>query len=124
MRDKYHIYFTAEERRVVINSLIDLRNDLILHVVRFGNFIAEVIAITQRMTMLDFALLAHCLFVSVLIFVAHEGVVDLLADFRGNAVDLCVVGPGFLVSPQCVVEYLDFHSLVLSAGAELRKDET
>lgn len=29
MRDKYHIYLTAEERRVVINSLIDLRNDLI-----------------------------------------------------------------------------------------------
>lgn len=30
MRDKYHIYLTAEERRAVINSLIDLRNDLIL----------------------------------------------------------------------------------------------
>ena len=30
MRDKYHIYLTAEERRVVINSLIELRNDLIL----------------------------------------------------------------------------------------------
>lgn len=29
MRDKYHIYLTAEERRAVINSLIDLRNDLI-----------------------------------------------------------------------------------------------
>lgn len=29
MRDTYHIYLTAEERRVVINSLIDLRNDLI-----------------------------------------------------------------------------------------------
>ena len=29
MREKYHIYLTAEERRVVINSLIDLRNDLI-----------------------------------------------------------------------------------------------
>ena len=29
MRAKYHIYLTAEERRVVINSLIDLRNDLI-----------------------------------------------------------------------------------------------
>ena len=29
MRDKYHIYLTAEERRSVINSLIDLRNDLI-----------------------------------------------------------------------------------------------
>lgn len=28
MRDKY-IYLTAEERRAVINSLIDLRNDLI-----------------------------------------------------------------------------------------------
>ena len=28
MRDKYHIYLTAEERRAVINSLIDLRNDL------------------------------------------------------------------------------------------------
>lgn len=26
---KYHIYLTAEERRAVINSLIDLRNDLI-----------------------------------------------------------------------------------------------
>ena len=29
MRDKYHIYLTAEERRAVINSMIDLRNDLI-----------------------------------------------------------------------------------------------
>ena len=29
MRAKYHIYLTAEERRVVINSLIELRNDLI-----------------------------------------------------------------------------------------------
>ena len=29
MKTKYHIYFTAEERRAVINSLIDLRNDLI-----------------------------------------------------------------------------------------------
>ena len=29
MKTKYHIYLTAEERRVVINSLIDLRNDLI-----------------------------------------------------------------------------------------------
>ena len=29
MRAKYHIFLTAEERRAVINSLIDLRNDLI-----------------------------------------------------------------------------------------------
>ena len=29
MRAKYHIYLIAEERRVVINSLIDLRNNLI-----------------------------------------------------------------------------------------------
>ena len=29
MIDKFHIYLTAEERRVVIHSLIDLRNDLI-----------------------------------------------------------------------------------------------
>ena len=29
MRDKYHIYLTGEERSAVINSLIDLRNDLI-----------------------------------------------------------------------------------------------
>lgn len=26
---KYHIYLTPSERRIVINSLIDLRNDLI-----------------------------------------------------------------------------------------------
>jgi hypothetical protein len=26
---KYHIYLTLDERRTVINSLIDLRNDLI-----------------------------------------------------------------------------------------------
>ena len=26
---KYYIYLTADERRTVINSLIDLRNDLI-----------------------------------------------------------------------------------------------
>lgn len=29
MKTKYQIYLTAEERRVVINSLIDLRNNLI-----------------------------------------------------------------------------------------------
>ena len=29
MRDNYHIYLTGEERRAVINSLIELRNDLI-----------------------------------------------------------------------------------------------
>ena len=27
---KYHIYLTHDERRTVINSLIDLRNDLLL----------------------------------------------------------------------------------------------
>ena len=26
---KYHFYLTQDERRIVINSLIDLRNDLI-----------------------------------------------------------------------------------------------
>ena len=26
---KYHLYLTTDERRTVINSLIDLRNDLI-----------------------------------------------------------------------------------------------
>lgn len=30
MRDKYHLYLTNEERRAVIGSLIDLRNDLLL----------------------------------------------------------------------------------------------
>ena len=29
MKAQYHIYLTAEERRIVINSLIDLRNSLI-----------------------------------------------------------------------------------------------
>ena len=29
MRAKYHIYLTAEERRAVINSLIELRHDVI-----------------------------------------------------------------------------------------------
>ena len=29
MKTKYYIYLTAEERWAVINSLIDLRNDLI-----------------------------------------------------------------------------------------------
>lgn len=29
MKTKYHIYLIGEERRAVINSLIDLRNDLI-----------------------------------------------------------------------------------------------
>ena len=28
---KYHIYLTPDERRTVINSLIDLRNGLISH---------------------------------------------------------------------------------------------
>lgn len=27
---KYHIYLTPDERRTIINSLIELRNDLIL----------------------------------------------------------------------------------------------
>ena len=31
MRDKYHIYLTAEERRAVINSLIDLRNRAVIN---------------------------------------------------------------------------------------------
>lgn len=30
MKTKYHIYLTAEGHRAVINSLIDLRNELIL----------------------------------------------------------------------------------------------
>ena len=42
MRDKYHIYLTAEERRAVINSLIDLRNDLILRV-KYTDVIDELI---------------------------------------------------------------------------------
>ena len=29
MKTKYHIYLTGEQRSAVINSLIDLRNDLI-----------------------------------------------------------------------------------------------
>ena len=29
MKTKYHIHLTAEERRAVINRLIDLRNNLI-----------------------------------------------------------------------------------------------
>ena len=29
MKTKYHIYLTAEKRRAVINSLIELRNDFI-----------------------------------------------------------------------------------------------
>ena len=29
MKTKYHIYLTGEERIAVVNSLIDLRNDLI-----------------------------------------------------------------------------------------------
>ena len=28
-KTKYHLYLTPDERRTVINSLIDLRNDLI-----------------------------------------------------------------------------------------------
>ena len=28
-KQKYHLYLTPDERRTVINSLIDLRNDLI-----------------------------------------------------------------------------------------------
>ena len=31
-KNKYHLYLTPDERRTVINSLIDLRNDLILRV--------------------------------------------------------------------------------------------
>ena len=42
MRDKYHIYLTAEARRAVINSLIDLRNDLISRG-KYANVIDELI---------------------------------------------------------------------------------
>ena len=31
MSDKYHLYLTNEERRVVISSLIELRNRLLFH---------------------------------------------------------------------------------------------
>lgn len=31
MRDKYNLYLTSEERRAVINSLIELRNRLLCH---------------------------------------------------------------------------------------------
>ena len=42
MRDKYHIYLTSEKRRAVINSLIDLRNDLISRG-KYTNIIDELI---------------------------------------------------------------------------------
>ena len=42
MKTKYHIYLTAEERRAVINSLIDLRNDLISRG-KYTNIIDELI---------------------------------------------------------------------------------
>ena len=42
MRDKYHIYLTAEARRAVINSLIDLKNDLISRG-KYTNVIDELI---------------------------------------------------------------------------------
>lgn len=42
MRDKYHIYLTADARRAVINSLIDLRNDLISRG-KYTDFIDELI---------------------------------------------------------------------------------
>ena len=42
MKTKYHIYLTAEERRTVINSLIDLRNDLISRG-KYTNIIDELI---------------------------------------------------------------------------------
>ena len=39
---KYHIYLTPDERRTVINSLIDLRNDLISQG-RYTDIIAELL---------------------------------------------------------------------------------
>ena len=39
---KYHIYLTPDERRTVINSLIDLRNDL-LSQGRYTDIIDELI---------------------------------------------------------------------------------
>ena len=39
---KYHIYLTPDERRTVINSLIDLRNDLILQG-KYTNIIDELL---------------------------------------------------------------------------------
>ena len=42
MKTKYHIYLTAVERRAVINSLIDLRNDLISRG-KYTNIIDELI---------------------------------------------------------------------------------
>ena len=39
---KYHIYLTPDERRTVINNLIDLRNDLISQG-RYTNIIDELL---------------------------------------------------------------------------------
>ena len=39
---KYHLYLTLDERRTVINSLIDLRNDLILQG-KYTNIIDELL---------------------------------------------------------------------------------
>ena len=29
MKKKYHLYLTADERRIIMNSLIDMKNELI-----------------------------------------------------------------------------------------------
>ena len=42
MKTKYYIYLTGEERIAVINSLIDLRNDLILRC-KYTDIIDELI---------------------------------------------------------------------------------
>lgn len=43
MKKKYHLYLTADERRIIMNSLIDMKNELI----RTGHFIVDQIFITN-----------------------------------------------------------------------------
>ena len=54
---KYHIYLTPDERRTVINSLIDLRNNLILQG-KYTDVIDELLiklTNTNRLLLLSFS---------------------------------------------------------------------
>ena len=54
---KYHLYLTSDERRTVINSLIDLRNNLILQG-KYTDVIDELLiklTNTNRLLLLSFS---------------------------------------------------------------------
>ncbi len=46
MKKKYHLYMTADERKVILNSLIDMKNELI----RTGHYTDAIDEIIIKLT--------------------------------------------------------------------------